>query len=80
MLNTIKTKLYNINKRYDGVEEPTRLALFMLLIIICYIPSFILISFDINNDFVIISPTLLLIPFGFIRWLWLTGRLDSVNK
>lgn len=76
----IKEKLHNINQWYDNIKDPYRLGLFMLLVITAWIPSLILIFLGINNDFVQILPTIILIPFGFIRWLWITGRLHVVGK
>ena len=62
------------NAWYDNNDDATRFLMFMSLAVICYIPSFILILFNITGDFVIFLPTLLLIPFGIARWFYLVRK------
>jgi hypothetical protein len=70
MISSIKEKINQINLWYDHVPEPIRFLYFFFYIILCYIPSFLLVNAGFNNDFIIILPTLLMLPIGIIRYYW----------
>jgi len=72
MFKKMKETNYNANAWYDRQPEPNRLLYFMGLIIVGYIPSVVLIFCGISGDLVTVLPTLLLLPFGIARFIYLT--------
>lgn len=74
MIFKIKEKIYQSNVWYDRQPDPNRFLYFILLVMICYIPSFILIFFGITGDLVTVLPTLLLMPVGIVRYIYICKK------